>query len=41
MAKLNTTSPNAIRTALNALADVLKDDEKFGYTFDHQGTLRN
>ena len=37
MAKLNTTSPNAIRTALNALADVLKDDEKFRIYFRSSG----
>ena len=37
MEKLNTTSPNAIRTALNALADVLKDDEKFRIYFRSSG----
>ena len=37
MEKLNTRSPNAIRTALNALADVLKDDEKFRIYFRSSG----
>ena len=37
MEKLNTSSPNAIRTALNALADVLKDDEKFRIYFRSSG----
>jgi len=37
MEKLSNRSPNAIRTALNALADVLKDDEKCRIFFRSSG----